>query len=60
MPEMALLIHPRNMETLGGKLIEFSLLVPSSSNPTALKKKKNKATPFLKITIEAENQVHMK
>lgn len=23
MPEMALLIHPRNMETLEGKLIEF-------------------------------------
>lgn len=49
---MGLLLHPRNMETLERKLIEFALLLPSSSNPTALKKKKS---PFLKITIRAGN-----
>jgi len=40
MPERALLVYPRNMETLEGKLIEFSLRLPSSSNPTTLKKKR--------------------
>lgn len=39
MPEMALLIHPRNTETLEMMLIEFSLLLLLSSEPTAFKKK---------------------
>lgn len=50
MPEMGLLICPRNMETLEIMLIEFSLLLLSSSNPTASQK-----IPFMKVTIRAEN-----
>lgn len=39
MPETTLLKHSRNMETLEMMLIEFSLLLLSSSNPIEFKKK---------------------